>query len=365
MSNKNTTPPRTRLNVEALEAREVPAVFGPTRGLSVAHGDIIPANFQDEYVTGTGPGRQALVRVWDNNGALLNQFNPFGTFRGGVFLAIGDVNDDNQNELIVSTAAGTNGRVNVYEFISGGLQLLTSFAPFGPIYSGGVQIAVGDVTGSLAGDRREEIIVGRSVGLPVVQVWSFDPAVSNVFLQRQFVAYGGGYRGGVTVTAGNIDTLNPALGPDDTDFDEIITGRASQLPQVRIWNARNPTVTLLASYFAFDVNVTANRRGIDVVAGSTDARRGVEIYVGLRNTGFIRFFSGETGAIIGTIRPFPPAFSRLVNFAISDRDENFSIFYFTSSLVVVAADGRFEQIPVVFDGRLFSPAGLNGSRPAA
>jgi hypothetical protein len=363
----NNTPFRTRLNVEALEAREVPAVFGPSGpGLSVAIGDVLSDTFgQDEYVTATGPGRQTVVRVWNNSGQLVNSFIPFGNFKGGAFLAIGDVNDDGLDDLIVSTGPGGVGRVNVYSFINGGLQLFDSFTPLGPNYTGGVQVAVGDITGTALGDRREEIIVGRGRGVATVQVWSFDPLVSSVFLQRQFVAYGGGYTGGVTVSAGNIDGPNPVLGPDDSDFDEIFTGRAAELPQVRIWNARNPTVTVRASYFAFDTTVANNRRGIDVVAGSTDGLRGVEVYVGLRNTGVIRFFSGQTGAILGTIRPYPANFSRLLNFAISDRDQNFGIIYSVSSLVVVAADGSYQQIPTVYDGRLGSPAGLNGSRPAA
>ena len=56
----------TRLNVEALEAREVPATFGAGSGCSVAYGDIIPVeldNGQAEYITGTGPGRDRDARA--------------------------------------------------------------------------------------------------------------------------------------------------------------------------------------------------------------------------------------------------------------------------------------------------------------
>jgi len=139
------TPNRpVRLSVEALESREVPAFFGPTRGLSIARGDVMPTVSGIEYITGTGPGRAALVRVWNaNSGNLLFALRPFGSFSGGVYVATGDVNNDGQMELIVSTAAGTTGEVQVYEFIGGGPRLLGDFMPFGPNYSGGVQITAG------------------------------------------------------------------------------------------------------------------------------------------------------------------------------------------------------------------------------
>ena len=47
-----------QIELEALEAREVPATFGPGTRLSVAYGDIIPVELdggQAEYITGTGP----------------------------------------------------------------------------------------------------------------------------------------------------------------------------------------------------------------------------------------------------------------------------------------------------------------------
>src|SRR5262249_53197748 len=100
MPNEKSPYRSTRLNVEGLEARDVPASFGATRGLSLAVGDVISSNPGDEIITGTGPGRQALVRVWAQSGALLTAFNPFGNFKGGVFVAVGNVNSDNTLELI-------------------------------------------------------------------------------------------------------------------------------------------------------------------------------------------------------------------------------------------------------------------------
>jgi len=354
--------PSQRLHVETLEEREVPASFGATSGLSVAFADVMPGDFQNEYITGTGPGRQAQVRVWNQQGSELTSFNPFPGFKGGVYLATGDVDNDGNIELICSTAPGTVGQVKVYAFRNGGLQQLASFTPFGTTYSGGVQIAVGDVTG----DRAREIIVGRESGTSTVKVFSFDSTVNAAFEIRSFQAYGANYHGGVSVAAANIDIVGNSLtDPYNHNYAEIITGRTSQLPQVRIFDVQAPTEVMRASWLAYDISNPANRRGINVAAGSTDGRRGAEIYVGLKNAGTVRIFNGFTSGLLGKIKPYPSNYASTVNFFVNTGDDDFLGFFTVGSLITVGADGPFEQVPIVFPGRLSSPAGLNGSFPAA
>jgi hypothetical protein len=358
MPNEKSPYRSTRLNVEALEARDVPASFGATRGLSLAVGDVISSNPGDEIITGTGPGRQALVRVWAQSGALLTAFNPFGNFKGGVFVAVGNVNSDNTLELICSTAPGTTGEVKIFEFTNGGLQTLADFTPFGPTYSGGVQIAAGNVTG----DRAQEIIVGQQRGGSTVKVYGFDSTVSDVFQLRQFQAFNTGYIGGVTLASANTDTTRNTPGnPYNFNYAEIIVGRAAQLPQIKIFDAQLPSVIQRVSYMAFNTNIATNRQGVNVAAGDTDGLRGAEIYVALKNAGTVRFFSGQTGAIIGTIKPYPSNYSKTVNIAIPPDDDDIFDIYNAADLFVIAADGAYEQVPLVFPGQLFSAAGLNGS----
>ncbi len=373
MSHKRSNKLSTKLRLESLEAREVPATFGAgNRGLSVAYGDIIPVEVdggQAEYITGTGPnfhgaipGQGALVRVWDSAGNLINSITPFGGYNGGVFVDTGDVNGDGQLDLLVSTAGKTSGRVQVYSFVDGGPNLIADFMPFGPLYSGPVQIASGDVTGGFG----EEIIAAQGSKGGTVKVFAFDPIVSSAFEIRSFQPYGANYTGGVTVASDNIFNF-----PEN---DRIITGRASQLPQVKIFNAENPTVVQTASYMAFDTRNPANLRGIDVTAGSTDGivinnivfRTGAEIYVSLRGAGTIRAFRGDTGGIITTIprsQLFPPAYATSVNFAVGFPTAGAEGIA-RGNLIVVGADGPFEQVPIVFPGGPASPAGLNGHFPA-
>ena len=369
MPDENATRRSTRLRLETLEAREVPATFGTGSGLSVAYGDIMPVqldNGQAEYITGTGPSlrRDSVVRIWDNAGTLLHEFTPFPGYRRGVFVETGDVNGNGQLDLLVSTAGGTLGRIQVYEFINGGPQLLVELTPFGPTYTGQVQIAAGDVTGGF----EEEIIAAQGTGGGTVKVFAFDTTVSQAFEIRSFQPYGAGWTRGVTVASDNIH--------NDFSLDEIITGRAQLFPQVKIFDAEQPTVELLSSYMAFDISNPLNLRGIDVTAGSTDGtiqnnilfRQGAEIYVSLRGAGTIRAFRGDTGAIITTIGPsrlYPRTFARSINFAVGFPIFDPNEIEAFGNLIVVGADGPRRQVPIVFPGANLSPAGLNGQFPAA
>src|SRR4051812_8449669 len=89
-----------RLAVESLEDRTTPTFLPrpgtpllgvngapvPTGGLSIAAGNLLPdptapplppGLVRNEYVTGTGPGVEGLVRVWQLNGTTtLNQQRP-------------------------------------------------------------------------------------------------------------------------------------------------------------------------------------------------------------------------------------------------------------------------------------------------
>ena len=255
------------------------------------------------------------------------------------------------------------GQVKVYAFRGGGPQLLASFEPFGTLYNGGVQIATGDVTG----DRAREIIVGRETNGSTVKVFSFDKTVGQAFEIRSFDAFGPNYTGGVTVAAANVDITqnNMPTDPYDYNYAEIVVGRASQLPEVRVFDAQLPTVTMRSSWMAFNINNPLSRQGVDVAAGSTDGRRGAEIYVGLRHTGTVRIFNGYTSGFLGAIHPYPANYSRTVNFYVSSGDDDFLDIYTVGSLVTIGANGAYRQVPIVFPGQQNSPAGLNGSFPAA
>jgi hypothetical protein len=379
MSTNSPTRRSTRLGVEQLEVRDVPsAVFSDSGGLSVAFGDVITTRGTEEYVTGTGPGRPGLVRVWDDSGALLYSFRPFGNFSGGIYVAVGNVVRPNASvnpifpdpqEIVVSTGPGTSGRVKVYSFTGGSLQEVADFLPFGPNYNGGVQLALGNVTGdnSIESVRKDEIVVGQQRGGSNVKVYSIDNStpVIQVFQLRSFNAYAPSYRGGVTVGVGNIHpTPNVPTDPYSYEYDEIVTGRASGLPHVKIFDAQTSTVTTLASYMAYDISIPANRVGINVYAFATDGIRGCEIYVNPVGTARVTILDGWTSSYRGEFVVAVPPRTRGIYLATGRPTDPLLAEDGIRDVIAVFTVGPYEQIPIIFPGALNSPAGLNGSYPA-
>ncbi|VTU01090.1 unnamed protein product [Gemmataceae bacterium] len=163
----------------------------------------------------------------------------------------------------------------------------------------------------------------------------------------------------MSIAATNIDsTPNNAFFPDyDFDYAEIIVGRAVGNSLLKIYDVQQTTPVLRASYFAFD----GATRGVNVAAGNTDGLRGGEIYVSLKNSTNVKIISGQTGVPVGSFSvPYPAVYGRNLEIAINDRGENI-----VTDLFVVAGDGPYNQIPIVFKGQFASPAGLNGSRAAS
>lgn len=375
--------PRVRLGVEALEAREVPSTFGPSRGLNVAAGAIFPGipidagpNF---YVMGTGPGTVATVRIWDDQGVLRQQFRPFGnTFRGGVTVAVGDVNADGVDDIICGTGAGTTARVRVFTYADGGLQTLATFTPFGPNYNRGVNVAAGPVLGGSAlpeGPHPDQIVVSvAGEGPPRVKVYGIVDGAPTPY--RSFLAFSPTYRGGVNIAVANIDTASDLVTPGGTlippvpSYSEIIVGMATGRPLVRIYDVQGPTVVPRGSFLAFDPSTERANSGVVIAAGGTTGQRGCQIYVNLIGTSTVRVFDGQTSAILGTFtayseaggRPIP---TRILSMTIADmtdgnpRNNQFAGDYYVQDLIIVAGDGPYFQRPFVYVGGTL-PAGFNG-----
>ena len=151
-----------------------------------------------EIVTGTEDGGGPQIRIFNANGVLIHPgFFAYDTaFRGGVNVAIGDLNNDGWYEIIAG--AGVGGGPHVRVFNKDGKVINPGFFAYDPSFRGGVNVAVGD----LDGDHDDEIITGPGDGGgPQIRVFSKE----GLLLNPGFFAYDESGRNGVEVSAGDLD----------------------------------------------------------------------------------------------------------------------------------------------------------------
>jgi len=122
-------------------------------GVSVALGDI-NGDGQAEIITGPGAGLEPLVKIFTLKGALKNSFLAYDKgFKGGVNVAVGDVNSDGQNEIITSPGSGGGPQVRIFNNQG---KALSSFFAYDKNYHGGMKVSVSDIND----DGQMEILAG-------------------------------------------------------------------------------------------------------------------------------------------------------------------------------------------------------------
>jgi subtilisin family serine protease len=213
---------------------EIPAKFKAygeefQGGAAIATGDV-NGDGQDEIITGAGQGGGPHVRIFNEQGTLLGQFFAFDSKRrNGVNVAAGDINGDGISEIIAAENKGGLPYVRVFNLAG---NKLAEFVAYPMNFRGGVNVSAGDVNG----DGKDEIITGAGFGGgPQVRIFDASGTVRG-----QFFAYGENFRGGVNVAAGDAN---------QDGIEEIITGAGpGGGPHVRVFDERG---SLFAGFFSY------------------------------------------------------------------------------------------------------------------
>jgi hypothetical protein len=207
------------------------------------------------------------VEVYDGRtGDVVGSFLAYDpSFRGGVYVAVGDVNGDGRDEIVTGPGLGGGPQVGVFD-ASGGR--VASFFAYDPSFRGGVRVAAGDLDGSGAAD----IVTGPgSGGGPDVRTFRLPPGSGTPAQTGGFFAYAPSFTGGVFVGVGDVNGDGRG---------EIATGPGKGGgPHVGVFT---PGGTPVASFFAYAPSFTG---GVRVAAADLTGDGVAELITGAGSGG--------------------------------------------------------------------------------
>jgi hypothetical protein len=230
-----------------------------------------------------GLGSKPLVKVYNNISKEV-QFSFYAyeqSYKGGVRVAMADINGDGVLDVITAPGAGRVGEVKVFDgatlFTLGLLsptpthlvanpsvaQLGTSFKPEGTAYRGGLYVAAGD----LDGDGQLEIVTSRSAGAPKVRAFAVGPG----FTYTQVLAFAP-YKPIEHVINGAVVAVGDVNGDG---LAEIVTAPGTgSVNRVKVFDGQG---ALLEQFLGFE---STFRNGVSIGVGDTDGDGQAEIMLG-------------------------------------------------------------------------------------
>ncbi len=226
-------------------------------GVRVASGDV-DGDGRDEIITGAGPLSLPRVQIFDGAGKSLTPgFLALDSkFKGGIFVACGDINGDGKDEIIVT--AGKGGGAHVMAYNKQGQILLNFFAYNQHTFRGGISVSTVD----LNGDGVKEIVTVPEVGSTHIQ--SFTGKGKRI--NPGFYAFNQNFKGGGSVVGGDIN---------GDGRDEIIVGVGKNGgSQIRILNEKEESIK--EDFLAYPKDF---KGGVNIGAGDIDGDRKAEILV--------------------------------------------------------------------------------------
>ncbi|GEM_PF-2112343 len=216
---------------------------------------------EGRVITMSGYTGGPQVREFTQEGVVKPEsFFAFPSFlRCGGRLAMGDIDKDGEDEIIVGSGLTARPHVVVYE--KNGYKRGIDYRPYDINFFGGVDVAAADIDN----DGKDEIVTSQFTDGNLVKVYKYNDERELLAAWRPF----GSFDGGVTVSAGDVD---------GDGADEVICGASvGGGPHIRVYDVTAGAATLKPiSFFAFHPN---SRSGVDVAGGDVDGDGKAEIAV--------------------------------------------------------------------------------------
>ncbi len=255
-------------------------------------------------------------------------------FTGGADVAVGNVVGDSAGDQIISGAgANEDGFVRVFNRDGSLPSPNPAFTPYNTGFAGAINVAAGDIDA----DGRDDVVVGATQnGGPRVLAYRWTGSGWTTLVD--FVAYETNFVGGVDVGAGDIDGDGKA---------EIITapgpGRAGD---VRVWRVSGGSATQLTQYSPFADSLWQG--GLRVTTIDTDFDGKVEVAAGAMNGGGprVQVFKPLTAEKIRDFFPLDPGFTGGVDVGGWRGSDQLSVTTLTAdSALVTTDDGSYVRTP--------------------
>jgi hypothetical protein len=301
-----------RLRLEALEPRQVFA-----HSLVALGSDI-------------GPDSRPLIQLVEaDTGTVVAQTLAFEeAFRGGVRLAMANVDGLPGDEIVVGSGPGRVAEILVFTIVGSGssttLRELPAFRlrPFGANYAAGVAVSAGEVNG----DGWHDIVAAKSRGseVSVFLSPSFGGEISST-PYRSFNPFGIDFLGGATVAFADVGTYVGGALVDATRGDGrvelAVASGTGMAPQVAIYDLSGPTAAKVDGFAPF---TPGQRAGMAVAAGRYNADQIDDVIVTSGGGSGTEIYDGSVSpaanarlasfaAFVGASRPRAAAFAATVD----------------------------------------------------
>ncbi len=179
-----------------IDGRRERSGFFAYTGATLGGDTVVRADMDGDGAIEIVSANRSTVRIHDEAGRIIRQFFPYGeAYNSGINLAVGDLNRDGEMEIVTGTKDGGGAHIRIFN--RDGVLIHPGFFAFDKAFRGGVNVALGDITG----DGFLEIVAGAGVGGgPHVRIFNRD----GVLIHPGFFAFDKAFRGGVNVAVGDV-----------------------------------------------------------------------------------------------------------------------------------------------------------------